>query len=85
MDKLKIDRSFVREVPGNFQDSAISKAIIGLGHSLALKVIAEGVEMVEQLDFLSQEGCDEVQGFFFARPQPADEWPAILSRGSYRH
>ncbi|MBL26675.1 MAG: hypothetical protein CMM50_03875 [Rhodospirillaceae bacterium] len=84
VDKLKIDRSFVREVPGNFQDSAISKAIIGLGHSLALKVIAEGVEMVEQLDFLSREGCDEVQGYFFARPQPADAWPSLLSRGTFR-
>jgi len=81
VDKLKIDRTFVREVPGNFQDSAISKAIIGLGHSLELKVIAEGVEYTDQLSFLSDEGCDEVQGFLFARPQAAVDLSAFLRHG----
>lgn len=68
-------------MPGNFQDSAISKAIIGLGHSLELKVIAEGVEYTDQLSFLSDEGCDEVQGFLFARPQTAVDLSAFLRHG----
>lgn len=68
IDKLKIDRSFLSEVPHSDDDVAITKAVIALGHSLGLKVIAEGVETQEQLDFLRIQKCDSIQGYFFSRP-----------------
>lgn len=70
--KLKIDQSFVRGLPNNQDDSAIVKAIIGIAGSLHMKVIAEGVETKEQLAFLNALGCDEIQGYFYGRPLPAD-------------
>ncbi|MBI5435718.1 MAG: GGDEF domain-containing response regulator [Nitrosomonadales bacterium] len=68
IDKLKIDQSFVRDHKAGVNDDGIVMAIISMGHSLKLKVIAEGVETQDQVDFLRQNGCDEVQGFFYGKP-----------------
>ncbi|MEM6811262.1 MAG: EAL domain-containing protein [Pseudomonadota bacterium] len=72
IDRLKIDQSFIRNALTNTDDAAITKTIISLGHSLNLKVIAEGVETKEHETFLKQEGCDEVQGFRYSKPVPQD-------------
>lgn len=72
LDYLKIDRSFVIDIPGSDSDEAIAKTIIAMSHSLGLKVIAEGVESYPQLDFLLGYGCDEVQGYLLAKPMPAN-------------
>lgn len=72
--KLKIDRSFIRNIDTDSEDKAIVKAIISMAHSLSLKTIAEGVETVEQLDFLRQEGCDEIQGYYYSKPLERDEF-----------
>jgi len=72
IDKLKIDQAFVRELPDDEEDSAIARAIIALGKSLNLKVIAEGVETKEQKDFLVTNGCENIQGYFYSKPLPAD-------------
>ncbi len=77
IDVVKIDRSFLQEVPRVRTDAAITSVIITLAHELGHKVVAEGVETVEQLDFLRDESCDAAQGFFFSRPLPGDrclEW-----------
>jgi diguanylate cyclase (GGDEF)-like protein/PAS domain S-box-containing protein len=79
VDRLKVDASFVRDVADDPDDAAIVAAIVGLAHHLQLRVIAEGVETAEQLDFLRRQGCDEVQGYLFARPMPADEARAWLA------
>ena len=76
IDQLKIDRSFVNEVPGD--GAAIAKAIIAMAHSLNLSVVAEGVETEEQVAFLSDAGCDVMQGFYFARPMPAEQLEGLL-------
>ncbi|MCX2900500.1 EAL domain-containing protein [Pseudomonas mandelii] len=78
IDKLKIDIAFIREVTSNPQDAAIARTIIELAHSLSLQVIAEGVETPEQLAFLSQNGCDQVQGYLFSRPLPVQELEVFL-------
>jgi len=71
---LKIDRSFVRYVTTDPDDAAIARAIISLAHSLRMRVVAEGIESEEQLQFLVREGCDEGQGFLFSRPVPAEDF-----------
>lgn len=78
IDALKIDKSFIREVTSNGDDSAIVTSIILMGHSLKLKVVAEGVETKSQLTFLKVLQCDEVQGFLFSKPVPADQLEAQL-------
>ncbi len=77
--KLKIDKSFVQGLPWNQDDAAIVNAIIGIARSLKMKVIAEGVETLEQFDFLKGKGCNEIQGYYFGRPMPADAAKKLLS------
>jgi EAL domain-containing protein (putative c-di-GMP-specific phosphodiesterase class I) len=78
LNKLKIDRSFVKDLPEDEEDAAITKAIIALGKSLNLKLIAEGVETQGQRDFLAAQGCDSIQGYFYAMPLPAEEITLLL-------
>lgn len=78
VDTLKIDRSFVSDMCENLQDIAIVRTIIQLGHSLGLRIIAEGVETEGQIDRLVHEGCDQAQGYYFGRPMPAEALAKIL-------
>jgi EAL domain-containing protein (putative c-di-GMP-specific phosphodiesterase class I) len=77
-DCIKIDRTFVRDIPQNADDTALTAAIIAMAHSLRLAVVAEGVETHEQLRFLAEHGCHEFQGFLFSKPQPAEQIAALL-------
>ena len=79
IDVLKIDRSFVDGLPHGEQDAQIARAIIAMAHSLNLMVIAEGVESQAQLDFLREHGCDEVQGYLFGRPMPAEQFGMLYA------
>ncbi|QGZ42038.1 PAS domain S-box-containing protein/diguanylate cyclase (GGDEF)-like protein [Pseudoduganella flava] len=81
IDKLKIDIAFVREVTSNPDDAAIVLAIINMAHSMKLKVIAEGVEKDAQLAYLRRHDCDEMQGYYFSRPVPADDFELMLREG----
>ena len=81
VDRLKIDKSFVRDIDSDPDDAAIVRAIITLGHALNLRVVAEGVETAAHLDYLKLHGCDEVQGYYFSRPVPAAEMEALLRAG----
>jgi len=83
LDTLKIDRSFVNDIGVDDDDAAIVRAIIGLGHDLGLKIVAEGVSSAVQLDFLRAEGCDSVQGFLMSPAVHADAF-ADLMRESAR-
>ena len=74
---LKIDQSFVRNIPGDHQDMEISAGIIALARKLNLKVVAEGVETPEQLEFLLEQGCDHYQGYLYSRPLPADQFEGL--------
>jgi diguanylate cyclase (GGDEF)-like protein len=78
VDKLKIDRSFIKDIPIDQDDMAITSAIIAMGSTLGLKILAEGVESREQLDFLKKLNCDEIQGYYFSRPLEADECTKLL-------
>jgi diguanylate cyclase (GGDEF)-like protein/PAS domain S-box-containing protein len=77
-DKLKIDISFVREITSDPESAAIARSIIAMAHNLKLRVIAEGVETEGQLAYLRAHGCDEMQGYYFSRPLPADEFEGLL-------
>ena len=81
IDTLKIDQSFVSDIGTNADDSAIASAVIAMAHGLGLRVVAEGVEREEQLDFLRRQRCDHYQGFLFSRPLAAEEFGALLRDG----
>ncbi len=81
LNTLKLDRSFIRDVAIDSNDAAIVSSVIGLPHDLRLEVIAEGVENEEQLAYLREHGCDQVQGYYFSEPLPAGEFFELLKRG----
>jgi diguanylate cyclase (GGDEF)-like protein/PAS domain S-box-containing protein len=82
-DVLKIDRAFVSGIGGRSSEAAIVRAVIALGHELGLTVVAEGVETHEELAFVREHGCDQVQGFLLSRPVTADEATAVVARGIF--
>ncbi len=82
IDILKIDQSFVRDIPGDADDAAIADLIITLAHSLKLKVVAEGVETVQQADFMRERHCDAMQGYYFSRPVGPDDFIKLLQQAS---
>ncbi len=79
LNKLKIDQSFVRDLPHDEEDVAITKAIIAIGRSLNLKLIAEGVETIEQKEFMLQHECNYIQGYYYSKPLPAEEILTLLT------
>lgn len=79
-DKLKIDQSFIRDLYSNPEDAGIVLTIIAMARTLRLKVVAEGVETREQLQYLQRNGCDEAQGYHFSKPLPADEIAGLLRK-----
>ena len=78
LDHIKIDRSFLRDIPDSADDVILTRTIIAMAHGLRLKVVAEGVETEAQYRFLRAEGCDEMQGYYFSRPVAADEFRALV-------
>jgi diguanylate cyclase (GGDEF)-like protein/PAS domain S-box-containing protein len=85
IDKIKIDRSFVRDIASDPEDAAIVTAIIAMAHSLDATVVAEGVETDEQLRFLRERGCDEYQGYYFSRPVPAEDLHRLAAVSGSAH
>jgi diguanylate cyclase (GGDEF)-like protein len=78
LDTIKIDRSFIRDVANVAEDRALTEAIIAMGRSLSLTVVAQGVETKEQADFLRKHACDELQGFYFNRPMPSEQFAEMM-------
>jgi diguanylate cyclase (GGDEF)-like protein/PAS domain S-box-containing protein len=82
IDNLKIDRSFIREIPENQDSVVLTKAIIAMSSALGMSVTAEGVENLEQMDFLKDAGCDEIQGFYFSKPISVEHFSQLLKQHS---
>jgi EAL domain-containing protein (putative c-di-GMP-specific phosphodiesterase class I) len=82
IDALKIDKSFVRNVTTNSEDAAIIKAILSMSKGLQLRTVAEGVEEKDQLDFLTANECDEIQGYYFSRPLTIEAFTDLLMRSN---
>jgi EAL domain-containing protein (putative c-di-GMP-specific phosphodiesterase class I) len=82
---LKIDRAFIADVDTNPKTAEIARAIIGLSRGLNLEVVAEGAEIAEHIAFLRSNGCDTVQGFYYSRPVPADEFERMMRRRVLTH
>jgi EAL domain-containing protein (putative c-di-GMP-specific phosphodiesterase class I) len=80
VNRIKIDRSFISEVDSADSAAAIARAVVNLGQSLGLEVVAEGVETTAQLDYLREIKCDEAQGYLYGRPMPASEFEAYLEK-----
>lgn len=78
IDTIKVDRSFIRDIPGDAEDKALTRAIIAMGQTLSLTVTAEGVETQEQVDFLRQHSCNEFQGYYFNKPVPAENFAQLM-------
>ncbi|MEH6814085.1 MAG: EAL domain-containing protein [Motiliproteus sp.] len=81
IDRVKIDQSFVRNITTDRDDAAIANATISMSHNLRCKVVAEGVETLDQAMYLRHQGCDEMQGYLFSRPVPLNEFEALISSG----
>lgn len=79
IDKIKIDRSFIRDIATDHHDAAITQGIISMAHHLSLRVVAEGVETKSQIDFLKGSRCDIFQGYYFAKPMPSADLEAFIS------
>jgi EAL domain-containing protein (putative c-di-GMP-specific phosphodiesterase class I) len=82
-DKIKIDRIFICDLKENYHSRSIVRAVIGLGRSLDLPIIAEGVETEAQHSFLKHEGCDEVQGYLTGRPLPIAHYAELVRRQAF--
>jgi EAL domain-containing protein (putative c-di-GMP-specific phosphodiesterase class I) len=80
IDCVKLDRSFVQDIPHDVDGMAIAQAIIAMAHTLRLRVVAEGVESEAQVSFLRGEGCDEIQGHYFSVARAASEIPGIMGK-----
>jgi diguanylate cyclase (GGDEF)-like protein len=80
VDTLKVDRSFIRNIPQDAEDKAITEAIIAMGKTLSLTVVAEGVETLEQMNFLKEHACDEMQGYYFSKPIVPEQFAELLRK-----
>ncbi len=85
IDSVKIDRSFIGDVANDADDAAIVSAVIAMAHNLRLTVVAEGVETVEQIRFLRERKCDEIQGYLVSRPMTAEQVGEFAARGHGQH
>ena len=83
-DKIKIDRSFISKLSDKDKSFAIVRSVVGLGNSLKMITTAEGVETIEQANFLQAEGCDQVQGYYFGRPMHSSEFDSLLEDSGIR-
>ncbi len=79
LDTLKIDKSFVRDVAANERDASITRNVIAMAHSLELRVLDEGVE-TQELAFLREHGCEEIQGYLLSHPLPPDQFLSIIAK-----
>jgi EAL domain-containing protein (putative c-di-GMP-specific phosphodiesterase class I) len=79
LDTIKIDRAFTRGIVGNPESAKLADAVISMGRTLGLNIVAQGVETREEAEFLRVHACDEIQGFYFSRPLPADQFGVLLA------